>query len=119
MSRVALVTDTTHYLPREVIERHGVSLVSLYVNWDGRTDRESELGDYGEFYAYLQSGGELPSTSQPSVGDFLAVFEPLIARRRGRALDPPLGRDLGHRRRRRAGAPGPDRARHRRRSASA
>src|SRR3954451_19576376 len=78
MAQVALVTDTTQYLPREVIERHGFSLVSLYVNWDGRTERESEMGDYGPFYRYLQSGGELPSTSQPSVGDFLAAYEPLI-----------------------------------------
>ena len=48
MSRVAVVTDTTHYLPREVIDRHGITLVSLYVNWEGRTDRESDLGDYDE-----------------------------------------------------------------------
>jgi DegV family protein with EDD domain len=78
MARVALVLDTTQYLPREVIDRHGFSLVSLYVNWNGRTDRESEMGDYGPFYSFLQSGGDLPSTSQPSVGDFLAVYEPLI-----------------------------------------
>jgi DegV family protein with EDD domain len=78
MPRVALVIDTTQYLPQEVIDRHGFSLVSLYVNWDGRTDRESDLGDYGPFYDFLQSGGDLPSTSQPSVGDFLAVYEPLI-----------------------------------------
>src|SRR3954447_18218114 len=78
MSRVAVVTDTTQYLPREVIERHGVELVSLYVNWAGRTDRESELGDYGAFYDHLRSSPELPSTSQPSIGDFLAVYEPLV-----------------------------------------
>src|SRR4051794_10500567 len=78
MSRVAVVTDTTQYLPREVIERHGLQLVSLYVNWDGRTDREAALGDYGPFYDHLRSSSKLPSTSQPSVGDFLAVYEPLI-----------------------------------------
>ena len=79
MSRVAVVTDTTHYLPREVAERHGLQLVSLYVNWNGRTDRESALGDYQEFYDHLRSvEGDLPSTSQPSVGDFLAVYEPLL-----------------------------------------
>jgi len=79
MSRVAVVTDTTQYLPREVVERHGLSLVSLYVNWQGRTDRESDLGDYDAFYGHLRTvQGELPSTSQPSVGDFLAVFEPLV-----------------------------------------
>ena len=79
MSRVAVVTDTTHYLPREVVARHGLSLVSLYVNWAGRTDRESDLPDYDAFYAHLRGGdGELPSTSQPSVGDFLAAYEPLL-----------------------------------------
>ena len=77
---VAVVTDTTQYLPREVIERHSIQLVSLYVNWQGRTDRESELPDYHGFYDFLGSGGELPSTSQPSVGDFLVVYEPLIER---------------------------------------
>src|SRR3954447_15246628 len=80
MSRLAVVTDTTQYLPREVIARHGIHLVSLYVNWDGRTDRESELPDYDGYYDFLRSAGELPSTSQPSVGDFLNVYEPLVER---------------------------------------
>jgi DegV family protein with EDD domain len=78
MPRLAVVTDTTQYLPREVIERHGLRLVSLYVNWNGRTDREADLGDYGPFYDHLRSSSDLPSTSQPSVGDFLAAFEPLL-----------------------------------------
>jgi DegV family protein with EDD domain len=77
---VAIVTDTTQYLPREVIQRHDVQLVSLYVNWDGRTDRESELPDYDAFYDFLRSGGELPSTSQPSVGDFLEIYRPIVER---------------------------------------
>jgi DegV family protein with EDD domain len=80
MSPVAVVTDTTQYLPREVIERHGIELVSLYVNWNGRTDREADLPDFDGFYDFLRSGGDLPSTSQPSVGDFLAVYEPLLER---------------------------------------
>jgi DegV family protein with EDD domain len=78
MSPVAVVTDTTHYLPREAIDRHDIRMVSLYVNWKGRTDRESDMADYDAFYEHLQTSAELPSTSQPSVGDFLAVFEPLV-----------------------------------------
>ncbi len=73
-----MVTDTTQYLPADVIERHGIHLVSLYVNWDGRTDREIDLPDYDEYYDYLRGAGELPTTSQPSLGDFLAVYEPLV-----------------------------------------
>jgi DegV family protein with EDD domain len=79
MSGVAVVTDTTQYLPQEVVGRHGLSLVSLYVNWNGKTDRESDMPGYDAFYDFLKRGeGELPSTSQPSVGDFLAVYEPLL-----------------------------------------
>jgi DegV family protein with EDD domain len=78
MPAVAIVTDTTQYLPAAVIERHGLHLVSLYVNWNGRTDRESDLGDYGAFYDHLRTAATLPSTSQPSVGDFLEVYRPLL-----------------------------------------
>src|SRR3954470_20512097 len=78
MSRIAVVTDTTQYLPADVIERHGIELVSLYVNWNGRNDRELDLPDYDGYYDFLRSAGELPSTSQPSLGDFLAVYEPLV-----------------------------------------
>src|SRR4051794_14656885 len=78
MSPVAVVTDTTQYLPSEVIARHGIRLISLYVNWNGRTDREVDLPDYDVYYDFLRSAGALPSTSQPSIGDFLAVYEPLL-----------------------------------------
>jgi DegV family protein with EDD domain len=78
MSPVAVVTDTTQYLPREIIERHGLHLVSLYVNWDGRTERESDMPDFDAFYDHMRQSAQLPSTSQPSVGDFLTVYEPLL-----------------------------------------
>jgi fatty acid kinase fatty acid binding subunit len=78
MPAVALVTDTTHYLPAEIVQRHELHLVSLYVNWNDRTDRESDLPDYDGFYDHMRTAATLPSTSQPSVGDFLAVYEPLL-----------------------------------------
>ncbi len=78
MSSVAIVTDTTHCLPGELIERHELHQVSLYVNWEGRQDREADLPDYDGFYAHLRTAEQLPTTSQPSIGDFLEVFEPLL-----------------------------------------
>jgi DegV family protein with EDD domain len=78
MGRVAVVTDTTQYLPDDVLARHDIRLVSLYVGWDGHTGRESDLPDYDAFYAQLRAAEEPPNTSQPSVGDFLAVYEPLL-----------------------------------------
>jgi DegV family protein with EDD domain len=80
MSGVAVVTDTTHYMPREVVARHGLHEVSLYVNLNGHTRREDEITDYDAFYGEMVAAADLPSTSQPSVGDFLAVYEPLLER---------------------------------------
>lgn len=79
MSPVRIVTDSTNSLPAEVLAAHPFGIVSLYVNDDGGTARESEV-DLGAFYGRLRaSSGSLPTTSQPSLGDFLAVYEPLLA----------------------------------------
>jgi DegV family protein with EDD domain len=80
MAAVAVVTDSTHYMPRDVVERHELHVVSLYVRWGDppHDDREAELPDFDGFYEHLRSARELPTTSQPSVGDFLAVYEPLL-----------------------------------------
>jgi len=77
---VAVVTDTTSYLPRELVERNGIEVVDLYIVFEGeRTERESAITDYPAFFEELRSAESLPTTSQPSVGDFMAVYEPLLA----------------------------------------
>jgi DegV family protein with EDD domain len=75
---VAVVTDTTHYLPSAFVAEHGLNLVSLYVKWGETLERESEMPDFDGFYDRLRSARELPTTSQPSIGDFLGVYEPLL-----------------------------------------
>jgi DegV family protein with EDD domain len=47
------------------------------VGWDGDLRPEHTYEDLDAFYARLKESPALPVTSQPSVGDFLAVFEPL------------------------------------------
>jgi DegV family protein with EDD domain len=74
---VAIVADTTAYLPADLVERHGIHLVSLYVNWEDQSEREVDMPDFDEFYQRLRTADRLPTTSQPSIGDFLEVYEPL------------------------------------------
>jgi DegV family protein with EDD domain len=76
---VAIVTDSTHYTTRELIDAAGVREVSLYVTDAGGSRRETEITDYDAFYAQLRDAPALPTTSQPSIGDFLAVYQPLLA----------------------------------------
>ena len=75
---VRIVSDTCHYLPRELVEREQIHEVSLYVHRGGEAERESNLTDYDAYYRELGSVRELPTTSQPSIGDFLGVYGPLI-----------------------------------------
>jgi DegV family protein with EDD domain len=78
MRPVSVATDSTHYLPRSLADREGVHQVSLYVGWKDGTRRELEMDSFDDFYARLRTDPELPTTSQPSIGDFLEVWEPLI-----------------------------------------
>jgi fatty acid kinase fatty acid binding subunit len=76
---VAVVTDSTSYLPRELVAARGIHEVSLYVRDGGGQRRELDIGDYARFYDDLRAATDLPTTSQPSIGDFTAVYEPLVA----------------------------------------
>ncbi len=78
MPPVAIVTDTTQYLPRALADSEGIHQVSLYVGWGEDKLRESEMESFDAFYQRLRSDPNLPTTSQPSIGDFLAVWEPLL-----------------------------------------
>jgi DegV family protein with EDD domain len=78
MDSVAVAADSTHYLPRALAEQQGLSQVSLYVGWEGDSQRELEMDGFDAFYARLGRDPDLPSTSQPSIGDFLEVWEPLL-----------------------------------------
>jgi DegV family protein with EDD domain len=75
---VAVATDSTNYLPRTLAEREEIHQVSLYVGWQGGPERELEMDGFNAFYERLRRDPELPTTSQPSIGDFLAVWEPLL-----------------------------------------
>ena len=77
MSPVAVVTDTTQYASRDLLEANDIHLVSLYVNQGGNARREADITDYAAFYEELRTATDLPTTSQPSIGDFLEVFTPL------------------------------------------
>ena len=80
MSPVSVVTDSTSYLPPELIDRHRIEVVPLYVVFGGdRTVPEIEITDYPAFFEELRTAEKLPTTSQPSVGDFTSTYEPLLS----------------------------------------
>jgi len=76
---VAIVSDSCHYLTPALVADHEIHMVSLYVHWGDETTRESDVDSYDSYYSRLRTAADLPTTSQPSIGDFLEVYEPLLA----------------------------------------
>ena len=77
MSKIAMVVDSTANLTQEYIARHEITVVPLYINMDGQVLRDQVDITPDEFYARLPKCKALPSTSQPSAGDFEAAYRAL------------------------------------------
>ena len=75
----AVVCDTTGYLPTDLLAEKGIQTISLYVSVDGEQEREADITDFDAFYERLRASESGATTSQPSIGDFLSVYEPLLA----------------------------------------
>ncbi len=78
-ANTAVVCDSTAYLPVELVASCEIHTISLYVSVDGEQEPEAEISDYGAFYERLRGSEGGATTSQPSVGDFVSVYEPLLA----------------------------------------
>lgn len=74
---VAIVTDSTAYLSKEERESLSIYMVPLSVIFaEGSYQEELELTTE-EFYAKLEGVEQLPTTSQPSTGQFVDLFTEL------------------------------------------
>jgi len=79
MKKVTIVTDSTAYLPQELLDSLGITVVTLSVNWDGETYRDGIDIKPDEFYARLAKSETLPTTSQSTVHDYSEVYKKLLA----------------------------------------
>ena len=68
---VRVLTDTTASIPEELVEELGIELVPYYVHKGLETLRDSMDIDPDEFARYLETTDRLPTTSNPSPGDYL------------------------------------------------
>ena len=76
---VKVVTDSTADLPPEVVQELDITVVPLQVIFGEQSFRDGVDLTSEEFFRRLQQSPELPRTSQPSVGEFLLLYERLAA----------------------------------------
>ncbi|MCC5893298.1 DegV family protein [Exiguobacterium sp.] len=76
MGNIAILTDSTAYLPAEFCEAHEVHVAPLSVIFDGESFREAVDISTEAFYSRIEAGN-LPTTSQPSIGETVELIEQL------------------------------------------
>src|SRR3972149_4837180 len=77
MAKIALVTDSTTNIPKELSKGHEIHVVPSVIIWGGETFRDGVDIQPTEFYKRLATSKETPTTSQPTPGDFKEMYEGL------------------------------------------
>lgn len=79
MSRTVIVADSTADIPADLIQKYGIRIVPLQLLFGNETFRDGVDIEAEEFYKRLVASTELPTTSQPSPADTLAVYQQILA----------------------------------------
>src|SRR5699024_7707866 len=75
--RIAIVTDTTAYIPDDMLDKHHIHTIPLSVVFDDTNYREGLDITTEDFYKKVKETNKLPSTSQPAIGMFVELYEKL------------------------------------------
>jgi len=78
MNKVAIVTDSTAYLPPELITEYDIKVIPLEVIWDGDSYADGIDITPTQFYTRLARSSSMPSTSQPPEAEFVNIFTELL-----------------------------------------
>lgn len=78
MAKIAVVTDSVACLPPELVEAYGIRVVPVRLILGEQVFRDGIDVTAEQVYAW-QRAGILPTSSQPSVGDFLETYRELAA----------------------------------------
>lgn len=77
MSKIAIVTDSTIYLPKNLVEQYGIIVLPQVLIWGNETFEDGVNITPTEFYTRLQKAAVMPSSSQISPGTFEKTFRSL------------------------------------------
>jgi DegV family protein with EDD domain len=78
MTKVTILTDSSAYLPQEYVDRYGIVVLPMTLNWDGKSYRDGVDILPEAFYNRLDNSDTLPTTSQVTVGEYVTLLEDLV-----------------------------------------
>ncbi|MFC7681690.1 DegV family protein [Paenibacillus sp. GCM10028914] len=78
MKKTVIVTDSTADIPADLVKKYDIRVVPLRLMFGSDTYLDGVDITAGEFYKRLVESTQLPTTSQPSPADFVAVYESIL-----------------------------------------
>lgn len=78
MSKIAVVTDSTTYMPPDLVKKHMISVAPQVLIWGDQTYKDGVDMESREFFTRLKTAKVMPSTSQVAVVSFQEVFQDLV-----------------------------------------
>lgn len=78
MAKVKIFADSTCDLPSQLIERHQIGIVPLYVLFNDEIYRDGIDITTPDLFKKVEELGVLPTTAAPSPGDFINAFRPSL-----------------------------------------
>jgi DegV family protein with EDD domain len=78
MSKVALVTDSTTYMPPDLVRQYSISVAPQVLIWGDQTYKDGVDIQSQEFFTRLKTTKVMPTTSQVAVVSFQEIFQDLV-----------------------------------------
>jgi DegV family protein with EDD domain len=78
MSRTVIITDSTAYIPDDLVNKYGIIVAPQILLWGEETFLDGVSISPAEFYARLQSSDVMPTSSQVTIPYFMDLFKPLV-----------------------------------------
>ena len=78
MSKVAIVTDSTAYIPDELRKQLNITVVPLILIWGNESFKDGVDMMPEDFYKRMENSKEIPSTSQATIPSIKNAFEGLL-----------------------------------------
>ena len=78
MSKIALVTDSTAYLPKALLDQYHITVGPQILIWDQATYQDGVDIQPVEFYQRLKTAKVMPSSSQVAIPTFKNIYSKLL-----------------------------------------
>ncbi|MFZ0532284.1 MAG: DegV family protein [Anaerolineales bacterium] len=78
MSKIALVTDSTCSIPKDLVEKYEITVAPQILIWGKESFEDGVDITPSEFYKRLANASVMPSTSQVTVSKFLEIYQRLL-----------------------------------------